>query len=126
MLTNRAAQDFATSWYKAWNAHDLDAIMAHYAEGIEHSSPFIARYNQTAEPTLRGKDAVRAYFGRALKANPTLSFHPHRLALGVETVVLMYTRMTGDFAAEMFAFGAEGSPDAGKVVRSVSHYDLGG
>lgn len=121
MLTSAAAQAFAHSWYAAWNAHDLDAIMAHYAVGIEHSSPFIARYNQSAEPTLRGKDAVRAYFGRALAANPTLSFHPQRLALGVETVVLMYTRMTGDFAAEMFAFDA-----AGKVVRSVSHYDLGG
>src|SRR5687768_14408360 len=112
------AQQFAASWFKAWNAHDLDAMMAHYADGIEHGSPFIARYN--GDPTcapLQGKAAVRAYFGRALERNPTLRFDPMHVAVGVATVLLVYRRMTGEVAAETFAFDA-----AGKVVKSVSHY----
>ena len=112
------AQRFAASWFKAWNAHDLDAMLAHYADGIEHSSPFIARYND--DPTcapLQGKAAVRDYFGRALHRNPTLRFDPLHVAVGVSTVLLVYRRMTGEVAAETFAFDT-----GGKIVKSVSHY----
>lgn len=114
------AQRFAKSWFAAWNAHDLDAMMAHYADAIEHSSPFIARYNN--DPTcapLKGKAAVRDYFGRALARNPTLAFTPMHVAVGVSTVLLVYRRMTGEVAAETFAFDG-----AGKVVKSVSHYAM--
>lgn len=117
-LDESFARSFAASWFKAWNAHDLDGMMAHYATGIEHSSPFIARYND--DPTcapLKGKAAVRDYFGRALQRNPTLAFTPMHVAVGVATVLLVYRRMTGEVAAETFAFDA-----AGKVVTSVSHY----
>jgi hypothetical protein len=120
MLAPDAAHRFAESWFAAWNAHDLDAMMAHYADGIEHSSPFIARYN--ADPDcapLRGKPAVRDYFGRALERNPTLRFDPIHVALGVDSVSLVYRRMTGEVACETFFLDA-----AGKVARSVSHYGL--
>jgi hypothetical protein len=113
------ARAFAASWYAAWNAHDLDRIMAHYAAQIEHSSPFIRKYNGTDEASLRGAAAVRDYFDRALERNPTLRFDPLYLTIGVESVTLVYRRMTGDLAAELFAFDEEG-----KVVRSISHYDL--
>ena len=116
-LTLDAAQRFAASWYAAWNGHDLDAIMAHYAPGISHSSPFIKRYNGTDDVALHGKDAVRAYFGRGLERNPTLRFDPLHLTVGLESCVLVYRRMNGDLAAEIFFFD-----EAGKVVRSVSHY----
>lgn len=115
------ARSFAQSWYAAWNAHDLDRVMAHYAPEIEHSSPFIKRYNGTEDASLRGFDAVRAYFGRALERNPTLRFDPMHTAVGVESVTLVYRRMTGDAAAELFAFD-----QSGKVVRSISHYALPG
>lgn len=113
------ARAFAASWYAAWNAHDLDAIMSHYSPRIEHSSPFIKRYNQSDDLSLRGIDAVRDYFARALQRNPTLRFDPQYVTIGLESVVLVYTRMTGDRAAEVFFFD-----DAGKIVRSVSHYHL--
>lgn len=119
MMTPEAAKRFAERWYAAWNAHDLDGILACYAEGIEHSSPFIARYDKTQEAWVRGKEALRAYFGRTLEANPTLAFHPEHIAVGVQTVVLVYRRHNGDLAAELFSLDA-----AGKIVRSISHYKL--
>lgn len=118
-ITEPAARAFAASWYAAWNAHDIDAIMAHYAPSIEHSSPFIKRYNGTDDTSLRGISAVRDYFARALARNPTLRFDPKHLTIGLESVVLVYTRMTGDLAAEVFFLDV-----AGKILRSVSHYDL--
>ena len=118
VLSPDAAKSFAASWTSAWNRHDLEAIMAHYAETIEHSSPFIARYND--DPTcapLRGKPNVAAYFARALARNPDLRFDLLHVAVGVDAVALAYRRMTGELAVETFLLGAQGL-----VVRSTSHY----
>lgn len=118
-ISEQAAKDFAASWYAAWNAHDLGAIMAHYAPTIEHSSPFIKRYKGSDDPSICGIAGVRDYFDRALKRNPTLRFDPLHLTIGLESIILVYRRMTGDLAAEVFIFDP-----AGKVMRSISHYDL--
>lgn len=118
-LTESFAARFAQAWYGAWNSRDVGAIMALYAAEIEHSSPFIKRYNNSDESSLRGLEAVRDYFALALERNPTLSFHPRHLAIGLQSVVLVYARMNGDLAAEAFWFNSQG-----KIVRSISHYEL--
>lgn len=116
-LTPERAQAFATSWYAAWNAHDIDAIMSHYTPEIEHSSPFIKRYNGTDDLSIKGIGGVRDYFARALQRNPTLRFDPMHITTGLESVLLVYRRMTGDLAGEVFFLNG-----ADKIVRSVSHY----
>jgi hypothetical protein len=116
-LTPQQAQAFADRWYSAWNARDIDAIMACYDDSIEHSSPFIKRYNGTDDLSIKGIAGVRDYFERALKRNPTLRFDPMHLTVGLESVLLVYRRMSGDLAGEVFFLNA-----AGKIVRSVSHY----
>lgn len=115
--TPEQARTFAERWYAAWNARDIDAIMACYEPTIEHSSPFIKRYNGTDERWLRGIDSVRDYFARALARNPTLAFYPKHVAVGLESIILVYTRMTGDLAAEVFVLS-----DRGLILRSISHY----
>lgn len=116
-LTPESARAFAERWYGAWNAHDIDAIMACYAPTISHSSPFIKRYNGTDDVALSGIPAVRDYFARALQRNPTLRFDPMHVTVGLESVLLVYRRMNGDLAGEVFFLD-----DAGLIVRSVSHY----
>ncbi len=116
-LTPEHAQRFAASWYAAWNARDVDAIMAHYAPEIEHSSPFIKRYNGTDDVAIRGLADVRDYFSRALARNPALRFDPLHVTIGLGSVILVYRRMTGDLAAEVFFLD-----ERGRVARSVSHY----
>jgi hypothetical protein len=116
-ITPEQARFFAASWYAAWNAHDLDAIMVHYAPNIEHSSPFIKRYNGTDDAAIKGIAGVRDYFARALARNPTLRFDPLHVTTGLESVILVYRRMSGDLAAEVFFLN-----DGNQVVRSVSHY----
>ena len=116
-ITPETAAAFAEAWYRTWNAHDLDGIMACYDPGIEHSSPFIKRYNGTDDTAIRGIAGVRDYFGRALARNPTLRFDPMHVTVGLESVILVYRRMSGDLAAEVFFLN-----ERGKIVRSVSHY----
>ena len=40
-MTFEDATDFANDWIAAWNAHDLDRIVGHYAQKIEFVSPLI-------------------------------------------------------------------------------------
>ncbi len=116
-LSPADAQAFADRWYAAWNSRNIDAIMACYDPAIEHSSPFIKRYNNTDDRFLRGITAVRDYFARALERNPTLRFDPMFVTTGLESVILVYRRMSGDLAAELFTLNADG-----KIMRSISHY----
>ncbi len=120
MVTKESAAAFADAWFAAWNAHDVDGIMALYAEGIEHTSPFIVRYTpegQTPPKSIKGKAGVGAYFARALERNPDLKFIPMHVTVGMESVILVYRRMNGDLAAEIFVFD-----ENGRVSRSISHY----
>lgn len=120
-LTPADARVFADRWYSAWNAGDLGSIMACYDDSIEHSSPFIARFNGTDEGSLRGKPAVADYFGRALKSNPTpqgeTRFQPMHLTVGLASILVVYRRWTGELAGEVFFLS-----EHGLIVRSVSHY----
>lgn len=37
------ALSFAEEWVAAWNSHDLDRILTHYADDVVFSSPHIVR-----------------------------------------------------------------------------------
>lgn len=126
-LTPDHARAFANRWYAAWNAGDLDAVMACYRDDVSHSSPFVTRFNHALgvnegdDGTLRGKPAVRDYFGRALASNPTppgrARFDPLHLTVGNDSVLVLYRRWTGELAGEVFFLDGQGL-----ITRSVSHY----
>ena len=63
---------FAEAWEAAWNSHDLDRILAHYSEAVTFRSHKAMRRVGTGE--LQGKTALRAYWAKALAAQPNLSF----------------------------------------------------
>ena len=47
VLSESEADAFVAEWMEAWNSHDLERILGHYADDVEYSSPFIA---SLAEP----------------------------------------------------------------------------
>jgi ketosteroid isomerase-like protein len=108
---------FADDWIAAWNARDLEKILAHYDEGIEFTSPFVARLQGDARGTLTGKDALRSYFQTALERFPDLHFELLHLLPGVTSVVLFYHSVQNLLAAETMIFGTNG-----KIVRVLAHY----
>jgi mannose-6-phosphate isomerase-like protein (cupin superfamily) len=110
----------ASGWLAAWNAHDLEHILAHYADDVEFSSPFVAKLSGDAGGVLRGKAALRDYFGRGLAAYPALKFEFIRLYPGVRSCVLEYRSVDGLRAAEVMEFDT-----AGKVCRVQAHYSPG-
>lgn len=103
------APDFARSWLAAFNERDLDAILAHYAEGIEHSSPTVVRVLGEPSGIVRGKAALRAYFEKALaSAGPELHYEALRTHVGIDGLTLVYHRSGGKVVAETFHFDKDG------------------
>lgn len=103
------AEAFAASWLAAFNARDLDAILAHYADDVEHSSPAVVRVLGEPSGLVRGKAALRDYFAKAIAAAPAdLHYERVRLHAGVEGVTLVYHRTGGKLVAETFWFDARG------------------
>ncbi|MBY0507961.1 MAG: nuclear transport factor 2 family protein [Bryobacteraceae bacterium] len=117
MIDPDFAHRFAEEWIAAWNSHDLERVLTHYAEDFEMSSPYIRQI--AGEPTgiLRGKAAVVAYWARALGLIPDLRFTLRLVLVGAESVAVHYAGAGGRLAVEVFHFGADG-----KVVRAHAHY----
>src|SRR5882724_4975518 len=95
-LTETDADAFVAEWMDAWNDHDLDRVLEHYAVDVEYFSPFIAQMADPGGPgadgRLVGKAAVRAYFAAALERNPDLHFaSPSHVAVGAGSVSFVYT-----------------------------------
>lgn len=116
MIDLAFAQHFAADWIAAWNRHDLDAVLAHYADDFEMRSPLIAHFGGESSGRLRGKAAVGAYWATALQQLPDLHFELLGVYCGVDSLLLHYQGARGP-AAEVFEFG----PD-GKVIRAAAHY----
>jgi hypothetical protein len=110
------AQHFAADWIEAWNAHDIDRVLAHYADDFEMSSPVIIQIVGEPSGTLRGKDAVGDYWRKALQLIPDLSFELVSTLVGINSITLYYEGPRG-LAAEVCHFG----PDM-KVVKCFAHY----
>lgn len=107
----------AQEWITAWNAHDLERILAHDTDDVELISPFVARLTGRSEVSVRGKTALRDYFARGLQAYPTLRFDFIRLYAGVRSCVLEYHSINDLRTAELMEFDAQG-----KVRRVLAHY----
>jgi hypothetical protein len=117
MLTPQQAREFADHWIAAWNSHDLDDILSHYAPTVTLTSPVAANLLNDPSGTVSGKEALRGYFGRGLKAFPNLTFVLHDALSGINSVVLYYTNHKGTKTAEFMEFDANG-----KVIRVVANY----
>jgi hypothetical protein len=117
MLAESQVKQFADDWIHAWNAHDLDAILSHYASDVVLTSPAAARLLNDSSGKVAGLPALRAYFQRGLEAYPNLKFELLDVMSGLSSVVLCYRNQVGKRTAEFMEFAA-----AGKVVRVVANY----
>ena len=118
MLTQKAANEFAQDWLNAWNSHDLDQIMRHYATDVVLVSPVAAKLLNDPSGMVKGKDALRAYFRRGLEAYPNLRFQLVDVLWGLSSVVLYYVNQKGTKTGEFMEIDADS-----KVTRVVANYN---
>jgi hypothetical protein len=116
-VTRDEAWNLANHWIAAWNNHDLDAIMAHYDDAVELTSPVAAQLLGTPDGRIVGKADLRAYFQRGLDAYPELHFGLQDVLWGVNSVLLYYTNQKGTHTGEFLELSA-----VGRVTRVVANY----
>jgi len=117
-MNKEEAWKLANEWVAAWNAHDLDSIMAHYDDEIGLTSPVAAKLLSAPDGKVVGKANVRAYFSRGLAAYPDLRFHLEDVLWGVNSVLFLYTNQAGRRTGEFMELSANG-----KVARVVANYN---
>lgn len=111
-------QAFAAEWVAAWNTHDLDRVLSHYADDIVFTSANSTRF--TGDPTGRvaGKAALADYWGRALQTGG-LTFTLRGVYAGPDGIAIRFhTTRTGAEVVEVVRFD-----DAGLVRESAAYYE---
>ena len=98
-MTETEAHAFADDWIAAWNSHDLDGIMSHYAPEVVLTSPVAARL--LGNSTVSGKQALREYWCAALAAVPDLHFDVVGVYRGASVLVINYRNQKGGLANEV-------------------------
>ena len=117
MISETDIRQFAQHWIAAWNSHDLDAIMSHYAPEVVLTSPTAAKLLNDPSGSVTGKEAVRRYFERGLEAYPNLTFELLDVMWGISSVILYYRNQKGTKTGEFMEFDANR-----KVVRVIANY----
>lgn len=116
MFDKKFIEHFASDWVDSWNRHDLVRVLSHYADDFEMSSPVIIKVAGEPSGVLKGKDAVGAYWAKALQLFPNLHFELIAAFAGVNSIALHYKGVSGP-VVEVFHFNQEG-----KVARAYAHY----
>jgi ketosteroid isomerase-like protein len=117
MLATKDAQLFAKDWCSAWNSHDLETILSHYADDVVLSSPIAARLLKDPRGIVNGKEGLRNYFSVGLTAYPDLRFEVLDVTCGVGSMVVYYVNQNGTKTSEYMELDS-----AGKVCKVIAHY----
>ena len=95
---------FAQVWLAAWNAHDLDAVLALFHDDVVFTSPLAVKVAPATEGVLHGKVALRAYWSAALAHLPDLHFELTSLFAGVDSLLIGFRMNGGSERFEILRF----------------------
>ncbi len=117
-MTHEEALAWAEQWIDEWNRHDVEAVLEHFADDVEFSSPVAATVTGDPSGVVRGKDALRAYWTTALETRADLHFELDDVHLGVDAIAIRYRDQAGRSNMEIAVFDADG-----RVARGFGLYD---
>ncbi|HSB55632.1 MAG TPA: nuclear transport factor 2 family protein [Gemmatimonadales bacterium] len=115
-------QGFAREWALAWNARDLDRVLAHFENEVVFSTP--KALDAVGRPTVRGVAALRSYWEKALGRITSLRFTVQRAVWDptLRELGIVYDREVNgasDRALELLRFGPGGKVVSGEVFYGV-------
>jgi ketosteroid isomerase-like protein len=102
------AQQWARQWIDEWNRHDVEAVLAHFADDVEFSSPLVVQVMGSADGIVRGKEQLRTYWTTALAARPDLRFELVDVHMGAGCLAVRYRNQAGGAATEIEVFDEQG------------------
>jgi ketosteroid isomerase-like protein len=98
--------EIARAWLAAFNAHDVDALVALYDDRAEHTSPKIRALHPDTGGKIVGKAALTSWWKDAIARVPGLRYEETSLTADDDRVLLEYVRHATDqppmLVAEVF------------------------
>jgi hypothetical protein len=82
----------ARAWLACFETHDVEALVALYAEGARHTSPKLRVQRPETGGFLIGRDALRAWWSDAFARIPQLRYVETQLTADSERVFMEYVR----------------------------------
>lgn len=82
----------ARAWLEAFNRHDVDALVALYADDATHTSPKIRGLHPETGGKLVGKAALAAWWRDANARLPGLRYEATAIAADGERAIIEYLR----------------------------------
>lgn len=82
----------ALAWFKAFNDHDLEALLALYHDDAEHYSPKLKTRRPETEGWVRGKGELRNWWQDAFQRLPSLRYEVISLTANSLRVFMTYVR----------------------------------
>jgi hypothetical protein len=107
-LDDASARRLAEEWVAAWNAHDLDSIMALYAPDVRFQTPMIIATMGIADGVVEGPVELREHFARGLARVPKLHFDLDGVYTGVRSLAMVYRRHDGTPVCELHEYDEDG------------------
>ncbi len=103
-LDDASAARLGAEWIDAWNAHDLDAIMALYSPDVIFQTPTAIASLGIPDGRISGAERLREHFSRGLERLPDLRFDLERVYAGVRSIAITYTWADGTPVAELHEY----------------------
>lgn len=103
-MNRTEAESFAQGWVEAWNRHDIDALLAHFADDVTFTSPDAVRRAEGSEGVIRGKQALRAYWTEGVRRIPDLRFELVGVYVGIATLAINCRNQRGAMVNEILRF----------------------
>lgn len=90
--TPTSNKQIATTWFEAFNEHNLEKLLALYDDHAQHYSPKLKARLPETKGLIKGKDALRSWWQDAFGRLPTLQYEVIKLTADEEQVFMEYTR----------------------------------
>jgi hypothetical protein len=108
MIDRAQALAVAQEWLDAWNAHDPQRVVAHFADDVVVRSPLAGQLRPESNGELRGKDKVLSYYRDGLARSAALRFSLVEVCTGVEDVTIVYRDQRDTLVTEALTLREDG------------------
>ena len=85
-------ETIAKAWFEAFNAHNLEKLLALYHEQAKHYSPKLKIRKPETNGLVSGKNALRAWWKDAFERLPSLHYEVTDLTANENRIFMEYIR----------------------------------
>ena len=121
-MTRDQAAAFAAAWAAAWNERAVERVLSHFDDDVSFTSP--TALSVVGAGTVRGKQALRAYWNAALARIGSLRFTVDRITWDPDAreLAIVYVSETDGRVrrvSENLRFGANGLVVSAEVFHGI-------